>query len=128
MTKLVDLTQSEARAYLSYLMTVANADGQLHEKEKEFIELQAQVWGIVNFEENVEEEELISLSRTAKMSLLRDSITIAYIDGDYSQEERAKVDELAELLSVESERVADLEEWLLDYWRILERGEELLVS
>ncbi|WP_338669388.1 hypothetical protein [Pseudodesulfovibrio methanolicus] len=125
-----DLTRTEAKAYLSYLFKVAEADGHIDDKEREYIALQAKLWGVASEElaQPVPLEHLRDISHAAKMSLLRDCITIAHIDGDYAEAEKRRIEDLADFISIPIPKLEELEDWLQDYWKVLERGRILILN
>nr|WP_321258924.1 hypothetical protein [uncultured Pseudodesulfovibrio sp.] len=125
-----DLTRTEAKAYLSYLLKIAEADGHIDDKEREYIALQAEIWGVAteDLDQPVPQDHLKNISYAAKMSLLRDSITLAHIDGDYADSERQRIEDLAAFISIPTTKLKELEDWLQDYWQVLERGQLLMFN
>ncbi len=65
------------------------------------------------------------MSRTARMSIIRDCIVLGYVDGDYDDSEREKVAKIASYLSIELSDVEAIEFWLKEFWALLEKGEKL---
>jgi tellurite resistance protein len=107
---------------------------EIHEREKEFIETQAQLFSIdttpywedtdddISFLRNVE------MSRMNRLAIVRDCIVLGYIDGDFNEKERAKVIKIASYLKLSESDVENLENWLKELWAVLEKGKRLFMD
>jgi len=121
----------DSEAYLKALTAVAMADGEIAPEEMTFIEVQAKLLAL-DLEKILKAPEqnlrLITpkISLKTKKVILRDCISMAHMDGKYSSIEQTKVLEIAQDLGLGSQDVEELEKWLLDYWKILERGSKIL--
>jgi tellurite resistance protein len=132
------------RVYLRALAVVAHADGHLHEREREFIEEQARLFGIDMAPLWEQAHDLsflqgIHASERTKAAILRDAIVLANIDGEYHEQEQKKVREIAALLHMDEQAVLRAEQeapqsvpplivsekaplWLKEYWAIGAKG------
>jgi hypothetical protein len=109
---------------------MAHSDGHADERELAYIDLQANLAGIEMHTFNdplqdVSDYQLASLPSMLRNLLLRDAITLAYIDEDYTETEQAKLYELADRMAISRDKITEIENWLLDYWLLMEKGEEL---
>jgi uncharacterized tellurite resistance protein B-like protein len=123
----------EKEIYLKALIDVAQADGNISDKERIFIESQADIlevdivsFGEINNGWIISKTDNQKMSYTTKMSILMDLITIGYMDGEYDENEKMKVRKVAKIFNVTLKKVTELENWLLKYWKILETGKKLL--
>lgn len=134
----------EPKVYLRALAVVAYADGHLHEREREFIEEQARLFGIEvaplwEQAHDLSFLEGITTSERTKAAILRDAVMLAHIDGEYHAEERKKVREIAAKLQMDEGAVLRAEQeaprssppllvsdkapaWLKEYWAIAAKG------
>jgi tellurite resistance protein len=120
----------EKDTYIKALVAVAKIDGLLAE-EKDFVNFQAGLIGVdtsVYWGEELEIDDIDfeTVSNTTKKLILRDAIVIAYIDGEYSIDEIEMISVLANKMKQPKELVDEIESWLLDYWVVLKKGNELL--
>ena len=118
-------------SYFGVLIAVAAADGEINEDELGFIHAQASMLGF-EISEMVEQPpalgtiELEKITKETRALVIRDCISLAYIDGDCNEAERTLITSVAEQVGLESAKVDALEKWLKDYWDLMERGAELL--
>lgn len=130
---LTDLTQYEEaqrQIYIRALFDMAYSDGIADERELAYIDLQAELAGIEMPDkippiDDAHYSQLKNLPALLKNLLLRDAITLAYIDDDYTETEQSKLFELADRMLIPREKITQIENWLLDYWLLMEKGEEL---
>ncbi|MCK9246926.1 MAG: hypothetical protein M0P11_08255 [Anaerolineaceae bacterium] len=130
MTDLTQFEESHRHIYISALLEMAHSDGHADERELAYIDLQANLAGIEMHTFNdplqdVSDYQLASLPSMLRNLLLRDAITLAYIDEDYTETEQAKLYELADRMAISRDKITEIENWLLDYWLLMEKGEEL---
>lgn len=118
-------------SYLKTIIAVASADGEVHEKEREFINVQAQVLSL-NSEDywRHSEHDLgflsgVEMSRPTCMTILRDCIVLGHLDGDFTETERTKVYDVASLLGRSKSEVDAIETWLKSLWAVMEEGNRL---
>lgn len=124
------VTEIEKGPYIQTLTAIAKIDGLL-ESEKEYINFQAGILDIDTsaYWENIPELadiEFSQVSETTKRIILRDALVVAHIDKDFSSAESSFINELAGMMQVPEQLVQKLENWLLEYWAILEEGRDLL--
>ena len=125
---LLDFEESELRTYLSSLVAIALSDG-LHKEEKKYIDLQSALVGIdpdsIWDDSAIDEQALKALPLALKSILIRDAITLAHIDNEYTEEEDDKLFDLSRMMDFPVEKVAAIKGWLVDYWTLLEKGNVL---
>ncbi|WP_207688815.1 TerB family tellurite resistance protein [Desulfonema limicola] len=122
----------DADAYLHALIIIAKADG-IDQREVDFINLHSSLLGIDPSEywkedTDFSEFDSANLSRMTKMAIIRDCIVIAHIDGDYADVERKAITEIASRFGLKESDVVSMENWLKEYWQILEKGKLLLTG
>ncbi|PVY42984.1 TerB family tellurite resistance protein [Pontibacter virosus] len=124
-TLLKDYTMEEKGAYLAALASIASADGNASEEELEFLRVLSEA---AEMPENIEEEVLsiarnpsqISLQRVLdvlkksqlRFSFITDIISFAKADGEYSQEEQKRIQEMANYLGVDQQQYSLLEQFV----------------
>ncbi|MBV5310228.1 hypothetical protein [Chromatium okenii] len=82
---------------------VEDTDGVIHEKD-------------ISFLRNV------VMSRLSRITTIRDCIVLGYIDGNFDYSERKQVAQIAEYLNLSASDVDSVENWLKEFWAILEKG------
>ena len=117
----------DAEIYIKCLIVIAKADEYVHESEKEYIQMQSEIFGI-NSEElwkenlSVDDFDFTHISTLAKISILRDLIVIAYIDGRYDPREKDKITLYASKMSIEAETLNNLENWCHRYFNLIQES------
>ena len=129
--QLSKFSQTDSDCYLRAIISVAMADKKIHEKEKDFINMQAQLLSI-NPEPYWESKENdlsfldnIELSKLCRMAIIRDSIVLANIDAEFDDSERKKIHKIAEKLQINKSDVDNIENWLKELWSVIEKGNKL---
>ena len=124
-------TDIDGPSYLRTIIAVAHADGEIHEKERQFIDMQAQVLSLDSAEywRNPEHDlgflSNVEMSHPTCMTIIRDCIVLGHLDGDFSETERAKVYDVASLLGRSKSEVDAVESWLKSLWAVMEEGNRL---
>lgn len=118
-------------AYIEALIMIASVEDGITQQKKDFIKMQSDLLSIdiaplLEKVSDISDFKSKSMSRTTKMSIVRDSISFAYIDGRYSQAEQESVYKIAEALAIDKSDVDAMENWLKEYWLILDKGNLLL--
>ena len=121
----------DATAYLKALIAVALADGGMAPEELNFIEVQAKLLAqdldhLLQEPSQSLKAQAHRLSPKTKMIIIRDCISMAHMDKDYAASERERILEIARDLGLGPEEVIKWEDWLSDYWAILDRGDQLM--
>jgi hypothetical protein len=122
-----DLSAHEIDAYFRTLVGYAAKDG-LHEAEREYISAQAQVLAYdvsPLWAGDFNTPAYDSLTSGIKKIILRDALVLARIDGMFSQSEAQELKNLCTAMGMELNLLQDIEGWLDEYARILERGRDL---
>ncbi len=108
-------------------------DGLVDEHERAFIQAQADIYSIdpapyLESELAWEEIELqtVQPSRETALAVVRDGIALGYINGSITEGQRRILYRVAARLGLNAEDVDAVEEWLMEYWAVLERGNQLL--
>ena len=119
--------------YFKALIAVAKADGNLDKNELSFLKDQAHILDY-NLEEVISEtydlEQLVTeeISLFTKNTIIKDCISLAFIDDDYDDNERKKIQEIGKVLNISKDKIFEIEKWLEEYWKILKKGEFILSS
>jgi len=117
--------------YLKTVIAVAHSDGSVPDKEREFIDMQAQLLSLDpteywdNPEDNLGFLNDANMSRQTCMTIIRDCIVLGHIDGNFDENERAKINDIASMLGVKTSDVEAVEEWLKELWAVMEKGSRL---
>ena len=133
----VDLLDERSReAYVGVLIHVAAADGDLVREESAAIEA-AMGRAMIRPKQReklrpqlAEQSELAKLleqlSKDACRVVLRDSMIIAAVDGDYHESELEAIREIAKAGGVNKKELDSLFNWVEDGWRWMARGRGIL--
>ena len=133
----VDLLDERSReAYVGVLIHVAAADGDLVREESAAIEA-AMGRAMIRPKQReklrpqlAEQSELAKLleqlSEDACRVVLRDSMIIAAVDGDYHESELEAIREIAKAGGVNKKDLDSLFNWVEDGWRWMARGRGIL--
>ncbi len=133
----VDLLDEKSReAYVGVLIHVAAADGDLVREESAAIEAamgramirpkQREKLRPQLTEQNQLSKFLDQLSKDACRVVLRDSMIIAAVDGDYHESELKAIREIAKAGGVKKKELDSLFTWVEDGWRWMARGRGIL--
>ena len=124
------LEDFDADSYFAALLMIATTNGTISETELSFLKGQAH---LLNFDleqllacttrPNI--EKLASSSVMTKRIILRDCISLANIDGNYDDSERKHVTEIAAQWGVGEDEIQNIEQWLEEYWAVMEKGKNL---
>lgn len=120
-------------AYFKALISVAKADGNLNEIEEEFIKDQAtllnyELGDLIDQDINLETLHLSESSPFTRKILIRDCISLAYIDDHYDEREKAEIQRIGQNMQLSSQEINAIESWLLSYWDLMKQAEELFAS
>ena len=133
----VDLLDERSReAYIGVLIHVAAADGDLVREESAAIEA-AMGRAMIRPKQReqlrpklVEKTELKKLlkqlSKEACRVVLRDSMIVAAVDGDYHESELKVIHEIAKACSISQTELKALFNWVEDGWRWMAHGRSIL--
>lgn len=136
-------TKKGSRIYeIRLLICVAQADGYIDEVEKEWIfrHVQQELFSVRErqiFHDDIENPkdcrllaEGISslLNWNEKMMLIRKLFKLACSDKKISIEEKEVIYQIASILEIEEEKTKQVENWIVDGMKWLERWEEILAE
>ena len=133
----VDLLDERSReAYVGVLIHVAAADGDLVREESAAIEAAMGRAMIRPKQREKLRPQLAEQSKLAKLLdqlsedacrvVLRDSMIIAAVDGDYHESELEAIREIAKAGGVNKKELDSLFNWVEDGWRWMARGRGIL--
>ena len=126
------LTQDEQRALMELLSYLAKADGSVADVEREVLQQYANLVSIELDEitGTYAPEELVKIfhSTTSKVIVLEELMRMAYIDDMFTDSEQSVILDIAELLGVPLPLLRQIEDWVLDGLRWIDKGEELLLQ
>lgn len=136
-TLLKDYSMEEKGAYLAALASMASADGHASEEELEFLRVLSEA---AEMPENVEQEVLsiatnptqISLQRVLdvlkrsqlRFSFITDIISFAKADGEYTEQEQKRIQEMANYLGVDQKQYSLLEQFVEKADQAQKQGED----
>lgn len=124
------LTEHQRRALAHLMVTVAVVDGRLHIREREFIAGYLQRCAIE--EDLIDDPQPVEVacaafdSYAARVVALQELLRLAWIDLDFDETERAQIAFLATVMEVPAEVLEMVEQWVLDGYDWLLRGEAML--
>ncbi|MEZ0484454.1 TerB family tellurite resistance protein [Fibrella aquatica] len=136
-TLLTDYSLPERSAYLSALATIAAADGTASNEELEFLSLLGQAAELP--QQN--QEEVLQIARNPsqvslqacldqlkgsqlRFSFITDIISFAKSDGQYSPQERERIQDMAAYLEINPEQFRSLDEFVDSAGTAQQRGED----
>lgn len=116
--------------YFNALISVAKADGELSEIEKKYILDQGKLLSfdlgdMLNENTVIEDIKIENSASVTKKILIRDCIALANIDNHYEKSEREVIMSIAEKIGLQNEQIDEIENWLNDYWQIMEKAETI---
>ncbi len=133
----LDLLDERSReAYVGILIHVAAADGDLVREESAAIEAamgramirpkQREKLRPQLIEKTNLDKLLGQLSKDACKVVLRDSMIIAAVDGDYHESELEAIHEIAKVSEISQDELKSLFDWVEDGWRWMAYGRSIL--
>ncbi len=133
----VDLLDEKSReAYVGILIHVAASDGDLVREESAAIEAAMGRAMIRPKQREKMRPQLMEMTKLSKLLdqlseeackvVLRDSMIIAAVDGDYHESELKVIREIAKASGVSKKELKSLFTWVEDGWRWMARGRGIL--
>ncbi len=127
-----DLNQEEKKAFLSLAFKIIKCDGCLAQEEKERIEEIRVETGLFTETELMDKsiEELVNIfsSKESKKSALIEAVRLAYIDGEYDNQEQKILRAMALGFGFNEKEAMEIENWVLDLNKLIEKGKEIIRS
>jgi uncharacterized tellurite resistance protein B-like protein len=124
-TLLKDYSNDEKAAYFGALATLASADGNASAEELEYLELMAEA---AEIPENIQQEiayiaknptvinlqKCLDVIKTSplRFSFIADIISFAKADGQYTQDEQRKIEDIAKYLDIRQEQYSILDKFV----------------
>jgi tellurite resistance protein len=108
-------SKNEVTAFMQLLVLIAKADGKITKEEIDFLNDYSNNTGLDWKElKEISLEEILSEFKTfsSKIEVMQELVKLAMIDGDYSDEEKAGVKEIAHILSLPESKVIAIEDWV----------------
>jgi tellurite resistance protein len=125
-----NLNEDQQKAFLAIAMKIAGADGRLDPAERQLIEAMRFEMGLLQEATlpNGSIEELAQPfdTRKAQTSALLEGIALAYSDNEFSGEEQKILRALALIWNIPEEDATQMENWVLNYNKLLKEAQELL--
>lgn len=124
----------ELLLYFTTLLVLARGDdNQIDGLERNFIAAQAELHGFdiapLLVDQNDSGLETLefseSITRSMALLLVRDSITLGYINGHISTEQKTLLYQIAAKCGLVSHEVDCVEDWLLRLWAVIEEGKQI---
>lgn len=117
------LSSEEASIYLRTVIAVATSDGQVDDRERDYIDEQAmqldvevdkqkKLWD--HPDSDLEFLNNIEMARIKRLAIIRDCIIVGSLDGYFDIFERQEVNRIAEILKLDDSDVEEVEEWVKD--------------
>ena len=133
LNQMAALESFDVDIYFEALLAVSKADGNLADIEVSYLKDQAVLMNfdldsIINKKMDLSDISINNASNFTKKVIIRDCISLAYIDGHYDEKEKEEIIKIGQLIGVSNEDIKKIEAWLLEYWGIIEKGEKLLTS
>lgn len=124
--------------YIKTLMYIALADDTIDESEMLYFEQIANIYGLSNDELNVIKESIIQrnekiedivaniIERETKLTLLYELLALCYVDDNYSLVEKQGMKRICQLLGVESSKLEELENVMIENKLLQEKINRIL--
>jgi tellurite resistance protein len=116
---LSSLSEEQKKAFLAIAMRIIKADGVMDPKERKTIEVMRYEMGLLeetDLPKGYIEDFLKPFdTRESKVIALIESIALAYVDGDYAEEEKKILREMALTFEFSEKEATDMENWVLRY-------------
>ena len=124
----LNLNAGQRESLVRICSILATVDGTFCDEENDFIANLSEYLGLVEVNHSVSFEDSLSAftSNKDKIILLIDLINLAYVDNDYSANEKDFIDNVATSLNIESDKLRAIEEWICQGRRWQEQGELLI--
>lgn len=127
-------SKNELPIYFATLIALARGDdGRIDSLEGSFIAAQAELHGFditpllvdQDFSSIGAQEVPADIARSMALLLVRDGITLGYINGSISTEQKTLLYQVATKCGLGSHEVDCIEDWLLRLWAVIEEGKTL---
>ena len=124
------LSQTQKRMLMELLISLAKADGKIVELERNVLQDYAALLGVSmnDLDGDFELSELTPYfeSPESRVIAIEELCRLARLDGDFAEDERAAILDVAEAMDISPDLVSRIDEWVLDGLRWVGRGEELI--
>ncbi|MCP5053554.1 MAG: TerB family tellurite resistance protein [bacterium] len=125
-----NFNEQQQKAFLAIAMKIAGADGRLDPEERKMIEGMRLEMGLLSETTlpsgSIEELAQPFDTRRVQATVLLESIALAYSDNEFSGEEQKILRALALIWGISEQDATEMENWVLDYNRILAKAGEIL--
>jgi tellurite resistance protein len=123
----------DARMYIRILIAIAKADPDNGAPEFEFVRRQAKHLDLDYDHYLADTDKSFSIdrqkvSRTTALTILKDAILLASLDGNFSLPEKQRIYTYAEKLDISRRDVDDMESMIEDYRRLDQRWRQLVLN
>ena len=123
------LEVEEIKALMLLLVDIAKADSELDEAETDFLSAYAAENQVeLDLEKEISLVDACKLftTRKGKIVALQEIVKLAIVNGHYDQAERQGVAAIAEMLSIESKKVEEVEEWVVAGQQWVSQGYQII--
>lgn len=132
------MNKKEIVSYLKALLYIATIDENFDDNEKKYISNMANLYEltneqvkelemtVINREESLEDILSEIKSRQVKLSLIYELMYLCYIDGNYCEREHAGMENIREILDIESEKLDEIEKLVIEVLKLQERIDKTL--
>lgn len=119
------MDNKERIAYLEALMYISTSNEKVEKEELIYLDQVAEMYGIeakeveqikdtiINKEKNIEEILKEIKTRTSKLSLVYELLTICYIDGNYDILEKQSMENICNILGIEEGKLEKIEKLII---------------
>lgn len=127
---LASLNDEQKKAFLAIGMKIIGADSHLDVREREMIQGMRYEMGLFHPLElphsSIEDLAKTFDSKRSQSIVLLESIGLAYSDGDYTEKEKKILRALALSFNISEEEATEMENWVLDYKKLIKKAEAIL--
>jgi len=125
-----NLNEKQQKAFLAIAMKIVGADGRLDPAERRVIESMRLEMGLLTETTlptgSIEELATPFDTRKTQAIVLMEGIALAYSDNNFSGEEQKILRALALIWGISEEDATEIEKWVLDYKKLLNKAEDIL--
>jgi len=124
------LEENEKQAFLQLANAIANADGELCDKEKTIIGYYCNEMNINNFahdqQKSIDALAMEFKSMRSKKITILELMSIVHANGEFKKEEKMIVDLLVQKFGISQDYLNDVEKWTDLMLSVIEQGNSLI--
>jgi len=126
-----ELSQEEKIGLVQLVTSIAKADGNIAEEEVNFLTSYARDHGVsfdINVDIDLEQACSLIKSPKGKIIAIQELVKIAISDGHYDESEKLGARAIASLLSLPLKTFEEVESWVIEGQRWVQKGEEMVAN